>query len=99
MTEKPKELWSINDFRKAHGNLSRAYVYELLQNGTISGVKIGKLTLITEASRQEWLRSLPKFRSSAAVRNRPIADPDPETDADIAREILRYYKRDDEQPQ
>lgn len=63
-----RDLWTISDFCQAHG-FSRAYAYELLQREVLVAVKVGKLTLITEASRQAWLQSLPRFRSTAAVRN------------------------------
>lgn len=60
MTEADKRLWTPNDFAAAH-SISRRHVYDMLKRRDIEGVKVGRLTLITEESRLRWLRSLPFY--------------------------------------
>lgn len=60
-----RELWSIGEFAAAHG-ISARQVYVLLQRGALSGVRLGRRTLITNASRNEWLGTLPRFRSGSS---------------------------------
>jgi hypothetical protein len=72
--ETARELWGIRAFAEAH-SISTRKVYLLLEGGDLTGVRIGARTLITEASRVEWLGSLkPKisaplnFRRTASSR-------------------------------
>jgi hypothetical protein len=62
-----RELWTIGDFAHAHGVSVRA-VYLLLERGALEGRKVGRRTLVTEASRLAWLKGLPPYHSTAASR-------------------------------
>jgi hypothetical protein len=62
-----RELWTIGDFAHAHGVSVRA-VYLLLERGVLEGRKVGRRTLVTEASRLAWLKGLPPFHSTAASK-------------------------------
>lgn len=60
-----RELWSIGEFAVAHG-ISARQVYVLLQRGALSGVRLGRRTLVTDSSRNEWLGTLPRFQSGSS---------------------------------
>jgi excisionase family DNA binding protein len=61
-----RELWSIGEFAAAHG-ISGRQVYALLSRGSLKGVRVGRRTLITNASRVEWLETLPRFQSGSPL--------------------------------
>lgn len=68
-----RELWSINDLARRH-SVSRRHVYSLIERGELEARKIGRLTVVTEASRRAWVDSLPPMRSaSAAATARQVA--------------------------
>lgn len=62
-----RELWTIGAFAHAHGLSVRA-VYLLLERKVLEGRKVGRRTLITEASRRRWLQKLPRFESSSGSK-------------------------------
>jgi excisionase family DNA binding protein len=63
--ETARELWSVNDLARTH-SVSRRHIYDLIERGELEGRKIGRLTVIPEASRRAWVDSLPRFQSTAA---------------------------------
>jgi excisionase family DNA binding protein len=64
--ESARELWSVNDLARAH-SVSRRHVYDLIERGALEARKIGRLTVIPEASRRAWIASLPRFQSQRAA--------------------------------
>ena len=57
--ESPRRtLWRIEEFAAAHG-ISKRQAYKLLERGALKGVRVGRRTLITDASRRRWLARLP----------------------------------------
>ena len=55
------ELFTIPEFCAA-ANIGRTNAYRLINAGQLKAVKIGKKTLISRASLQEWILSLEPYQ-------------------------------------
>ena len=56
----PKRLFSVDEAAEALG-CGRTYIYSLLKQNKLSGIKLGKLTKITDTSIQKFIDSSPNF--------------------------------------
>ena len=59
------KLLSISDFGKQYGP-SRSRIYEMLSEGELRAVKVGRRTYIPEESAEAWKRNLPAFQPGRA---------------------------------
>ena len=53
-----KLAFSISEFQQAAGGMSRSGVYQLINNGHLRTVKVGRRRLIPFESAKEWLAHL-----------------------------------------
>lgn len=56
------ELLTINEFCRAI-NLGKTSVYKLINEGKVKAVKLGKKTLVPQSSVNDFISSLPKYKS------------------------------------
>jgi excisionase family DNA binding protein len=54
-------LLSIPEFCREY-KVSRSQAYCLLRDGTLSAVKVGRLTRISRKAAEEWMAKLPPYR-------------------------------------
>jgi excisionase family DNA binding protein len=60
-----KEAFRINEFCQIYP-ISRAQAYKEIAAGRLKAKKVGSATLIPKDAADEWLRSLPSMKSTAA---------------------------------
>jgi excisionase family DNA binding protein len=58
------QLLSIPDFCREY-KLSRSYAYRMLRDGTLKGVKVGRLTRIRREDAEAWAAKLQSYKSAA----------------------------------
>ncbi len=58
------QLLSIPDFCREN-KLSRSYAYRLLRDGTLKGVKVGRLTRIRREDAEAWAANLHSYKPAA----------------------------------
>jgi excisionase family DNA binding protein len=58
------QLLSIPDFCREN-KLSRSYAYRLLRDGTLKGVKVGRLTRIRREDAECWAAALTTYKPAA----------------------------------
>ena len=57
------QLLSIPEFCRDN-KVSRSYAYRMLGNGTLKGVKVGRLTRIGREDAEAWVTKLQCYRSA-----------------------------------
>jgi excisionase family DNA binding protein len=57
-------LLSLPDFCREF-KLSRSFTYRLLRDGTLTGVKVGRLTRIRREDAEAWAAKLQSYKSAA----------------------------------
>jgi excisionase family DNA binding protein len=57
--EKRKRAFSIAEFCERYG-IGRTSAYQEIRKGRLRVVKVGKRSLVTEDSAEEWLQNLPE---------------------------------------
>jgi excisionase family DNA binding protein len=70
MTSHLLYLLSIPDFCREY-KVSRSFAYGLLQDGTLTAVKVGRLTRIRRSDAEAWVAGLATFKS-ATRKPKPI---------------------------
>jgi excisionase family DNA binding protein len=65
---KPRELYSIEDARFLLGGISRVTIYELLNNGELSSVMIGRRRLIPAAAITAFIATSSTTTAPSRVR-------------------------------
>jgi excisionase family DNA binding protein len=60
----PAHLLSLPDFCREY-KLSRSLAYRLLRDGTLKGVKVGRLTRIRREDAEAWAATLQSYKPAA----------------------------------
>ncbi|WP_237479428.1 helix-turn-helix domain-containing protein [Lichenibacterium dinghuense] len=65
MSDKPEQAWFDIHGAKSYSALSRSSIYNKLKAGELEGRKLGKRLVISRASIDRMMASLPKFGQAA----------------------------------